>query len=376
MADTHKSPNDTVVVVTGATGYLATHIVHELLAQGYQVRGTVRSVSTVKYEHLNTPEEFCPEMVESGGKLKLYQADLMTPDSFDEAIDGADYVLHTACPCFIDTSKLKKPKEELVQPAVFGVENVIASIEKTDSVKKLVLTSSTSAVYDSIKDHKKNKEPFTEKDWNTKTEWNHNAYFAAKRLQEEKAWELKEKSVKNWDMSALLAGILLGESKHPRPSLGSYGIMTAMLSGIFRYGPNVCAPWTDVDDFARLHILSMQKKESIPRVLCVNATLSLIDIGKVIKKKHKNKFPVTYTSFPKVMYRPFMWKGFQNSKTPFLPVISHQLRNTDKRIKFDTSLIVENFNFKYKNIEDSILEMVDAIIKNNMIPYKRKFVLF
>ena len=42
-----------LVLVTGATGYIAGHCIRELLEHGYRVRGTVRSLSDpTKTEHL------------------------------------------------------------------------------------------------------------------------------------------------------------------------------------------------------------------------------------------------------------------------------------------------------------------------------------
>jgi nucleoside-diphosphate-sugar epimerase len=45
-----SSPTDTLVLVTGANGYVAAHVVRELLEHGYRVRGTVRALS--KAAHL------------------------------------------------------------------------------------------------------------------------------------------------------------------------------------------------------------------------------------------------------------------------------------------------------------------------------------
>eukprot|EP00510_Aplanochytrium_minuta_P001968 CAMPEP_0184017540 /NCGR_PEP_ID=MMETSP0954-20121128/7597_1 /TAXON_ID=627963 /ORGANISM="Aplanochytrium sp, Strain PBS07" /LENGTH=236 /DNA_ID=CAMNT_0026298795 /DNA_START=327 /DNA_END=1034 /DNA_ORIENTATION=+ len=235
-----KSPNETIVTVTGATGYLATHILHFLLAQGYQVRGTVRDPEAVRTEHLNEPEEFCPEMRESGGTLTLYTCDLTIEGSFDEAIAGADYVMHTASPCLLDVSKVRKP-QEIVDTAVAGVTNVIAAVEKTDTVKRVILTSSSTALYHEPRDKKSR--IFDENDWNERSTIHSNVYFKSKVEEEKVAWELKKKATKNWEMSALLGSVLLGPSKHPRPSKGSYGYMTAFLSGIFKYGPNMILGW-------------------------------------------------------------------------------------------------------------------------------------
>lgn len=80
-------------VVTGATGYIATQLVKQLLEKGYNVKGTVRSLSAKeKYEHLEALGSVLP------GHLTLHEADLLKEGSFDEVVKGTDYVFHTASP--------------------------------------------------------------------------------------------------------------------------------------------------------------------------------------------------------------------------------------------------------------------------------------
>ena len=66
------------VLVTGASGFLASHVIHQLLMTGeYHVRGSVRDVSNQKKTaplHALYPEAKHP--------LQLVQADLLEPDSW------------------------------------------------------------------------------------------------------------------------------------------------------------------------------------------------------------------------------------------------------------------------------------------------------
>ena len=67
-----------VVLVTGASGYIATHVIKQLQEAGYKVRGTVRSLTDeAKVKHLN---DLCPD---AAFKLELVEADLTKPDSWD-----------------------------------------------------------------------------------------------------------------------------------------------------------------------------------------------------------------------------------------------------------------------------------------------------
>ena len=77
------------VLVTGATGFVATHIIEQLLRKGYFVRGTVRDAARVPSYLTDLP---------GSERLTLVAADLLEPGSFDAAVQGCDYVIHTASP--------------------------------------------------------------------------------------------------------------------------------------------------------------------------------------------------------------------------------------------------------------------------------------
>lgn len=67
-----------MVLVTGASGFIASHIIKQLQEQGYKVRGTVRSLQDEdKVKRLN---ELCPE---AENKLEIVEADLTKPESWE-----------------------------------------------------------------------------------------------------------------------------------------------------------------------------------------------------------------------------------------------------------------------------------------------------
>src|SRR5580765_4206043 len=129
---------DKPVCVTGASGFIAAHIVRELLERGYRVRGTVRSLRQPgKYT-------FLTQLPGAADRLELVEADLLAPGSYDAAVAGCDVVMHTASPYLID---VKDPQRDLVDPAVKGTLNVLTSA-KAAGVGRVVLTSSMSAISD------------------------------------------------------------------------------------------------------------------------------------------------------------------------------------------------------------------------------------
>ena len=80
-----------VTVVTGASGYIGSHVVANLLARGESVRATVRDVADPeRVAHLeNLP-------IAEGGVLEVGEMDLFNPDSVDAVIAGCSDLIHTA----------------------------------------------------------------------------------------------------------------------------------------------------------------------------------------------------------------------------------------------------------------------------------------
>ena len=128
------------ILVTGATGYVASWIIKLLVDDGYTVHGTVRSLTNKdKIAHLL-------EIDQSGqGNLKLFEADLLDEGSFQEAMQNCELVIHTASPFFIQG--IKNAQDQLITPALEGTRNVLNTVNKSESVKRVVLTSSVVAIY-------------------------------------------------------------------------------------------------------------------------------------------------------------------------------------------------------------------------------------
>jgi uncharacterized protein YbjT (DUF2867 family) len=76
------------VLITGASGYIATHTIDSFLRQGYNVRGTVRSQKSAS-EVLKTHAKY------PGQLTTVIVPDIAAPNAFDEAVRGIDGVSHT-----------------------------------------------------------------------------------------------------------------------------------------------------------------------------------------------------------------------------------------------------------------------------------------
>jgi nucleoside-diphosphate-sugar epimerase len=102
-----------LILVSGASGYLATHIVKLLQEQGYRVRGTVRSLTDAK------KVDPLRKLVKNPNfPLELVEANLLEESSWVDAVKDCKYVIHTASPF---PNSIPRDETELTLPAVNGI---------------------------------------------------------------------------------------------------------------------------------------------------------------------------------------------------------------------------------------------------------------
>ncbi|SCZ90250.1 BZ3500_MvSof-1268-A1-R1_Chr1-3g01869 [Microbotryum saponariae] len=149
--------NGKTVLVTGASGFLASYVIDAFLKAGWNVRGTVRDLS--KGQHLQ-------DRYPSGSPLKLVQVkDLVTGEGLEEAIQACDAIAHVASPYHFN---ITDPKKDLLDPAIEGTLSVLRAA-KAVGVTKIVVTSSFAAVTDFTKGGPWRDYTYTAEDWNPST---------------------------------------------------------------------------------------------------------------------------------------------------------------------------------------------------------------
>ncbi|TPX12421.1 uncharacterized protein E0L32_006833 [Thyridium curvatum] len=129
------------VLLTGGSGFIASHVLDTLLDHGFKVVVTVRS------------EEKGRKLLESlEGPLKQAVSFAVVPDiavehAFDQAIQSDppfDFVVHTASPCH---NNVQDPYRDMLDPAIRGTSGMLMSIkEYSPTVKRVVITSSAAAI--------------------------------------------------------------------------------------------------------------------------------------------------------------------------------------------------------------------------------------
>lgn len=280
------------LLVTGASGYIASWIVKYLLEEGHTVHGTVRNLQNQsKVKHLLELQKAYP------GQLMLFEADLLDRESFREAMKGCSIVMHTASPFVIN--KIKNPQRQLIEPAVKGTANVLSLAGEFPEVKRIVLTSSVAAVHgDAAEILDIPSGVFTEEHWNTSSSLDHNPYQYSKRLAEEKAWEIAN-AQQQWKLVVINPGLVLGPPLSGASDSASLGILSDLVSGKYRTGvPELYFGIVDVRDVARAHISAALNPDAKGRHICVGDVVPLLTMAKILKEEYPS-LPIPGKILPK-----------------------------------------------------------------------------
>jgi nucleoside-diphosphate-sugar epimerase len=126
------------ILVTGGTGFIATHTILQALGENHRVRTTIRSLKREADVRAMLKQGGC----EPGDRLSFFAADLENDAGWAEAIAGCDYVLHLASPF---PANVPKHEDELIVPAREGALRVLRAARDA-RVKRVVLTSSFAAI--------------------------------------------------------------------------------------------------------------------------------------------------------------------------------------------------------------------------------------
>jgi len=227
------------VLLTGISGYIGQYCGAELLNQGFEVVGTVRSLSKAD------ATRSAIAAVAPVEQLAFVEADLLSDDGWDEAMRGCSFVMHVASP-FV----LAEPKDEmeLITPAVEGTRRVIRAALGA-GVRRVVLTSSTVAMVTGKPSGRYGPEAWSD------TSVNIGAYAKSKTLAEQAAWDAVTGS--DMELTVVNPGAVFGPSLGAQVDGQSVALMTDMIGGKMPMIPDVAMGMVDVRDVARLHVAAM-----------------------------------------------------------------------------------------------------------------------
>jgi len=268
-----------IVLVTGGSGFVATHCIDQLLRAGYSVRATVRSLSR-EPEVRATLKSIGAPRVESGlGALSFVTADLSSDAGWAQAASGCRYVLHVASPF---PPHVPKHEDELIIPAREGALRVLRAARDA-GVQRVVMTSSFAAIGYG---HKSRTAAFTEADWTNLAAPGTAAYPKSKTIAERAAWDFIAREGGSLQLSVInptgIFGPVLSADYAP-----SILIVKRLLDGDIPGIPNLSFGVVDVRDVADIHLRAMTHPAANgERFLALSdGESSMLEVAGILKEK-------------------------------------------------------------------------------------------
>lgn len=322
---------NTLILVTGASGFLGQHLLELLIQQPTPIRALYNSTQ---------PTITAPN-------LEWVQCDLLDVYAIEEVMQGVTQVYHCAAIVSFDAKK----KDQLIHDNVAITENIV-NIALEQNIQKLIHVSSIASLGRAELD-----KPIAEDTYWTESKEN-SSYSKSKHYAEMHVWRGIAEGL---NAAILNPGIILGEGNW---NTGSSQLMTNVASGFPYYTEGVNA-WVDVKDVARAMVLLMESDVENERYILSCGNFSYEEIFKTMANALGIKPPHKKASawMSELVWRMDTIKSKLTGKNAL--ITKESARTAQAKCYYDNSKFLKTFeDFTYTSLPDTIKRMAMAFKKD------------
>ncbi|KAH7137619.1 hypothetical protein EDB81DRAFT_900988, partial [Dactylonectria macrodidyma] len=250
------------VLVTGATGFVASQVTKQFLERGYKVRGTVRDLSQASW----LVDDRFKSYVENGSLELVAVPDLGAEGAFDEAVKGVSAIAHIAT-----ISSLDPNPNNVVPQTVAGTVSILEAALAEPSVQEVVYTSTLLTATFPVPGNDIRVERHTWNDAAIEAAWAPPPYEASRSLlsytaskvaAEKELWKFVEENQPHFTVNVVSPASIVGEPLHRKHADSP----VYWVSSLFR-GDKIALEafhasfFVDVKDIAMLHVAAILDPE-------------------------------------------------------------------------------------------------------------------
>ena len=230
------------VLVSGGSGYIAGFLIRQLVAEGWEVHTTVRSLAK---------EASVRELLGvDDSRLRFFAADLNADAGWAEAMAGCGFVAHVASPLPMG---VPKDANELIAPARDGALRALHAAREAGA-RRFVMTSSVAAI---SYGRGRGVHHFTEADWTQLDRPDLSPYIQSKTIAERAARDWVAKEGGGLEFCSINPSVVLGPVWSADCS-ASIAVVKKLLDGSLRATPDFGFGIVDVRDVADLHVRALK----------------------------------------------------------------------------------------------------------------------
>lgn len=337
----------TTVLVTGASGFIAKHVVLQLLQSGYHVRGSVRDLERgEEIRQAVRPHLDDAALADTG--LEFVELDLERDSGWADALTGIDALLHTASPF-----PMVQPdnEEEVIRPAVEGTLRALKAASAA-GVDRVVLTSSSVAILGGTPGNDRDR--YNETDWTDPSAKSATPYARSKTLAERAAWNFIAGEAPQLKLTVINPGLVVGPPLDDRFGT-SIGVVERILKAQDPALPDVGFSAVDVRDIAAMHVRALERPEAVgERIAGVAGFLRFVDMAKALKEAFPDRRIVTFVA-PHFVIR--MIGLFDKSVRTILPDLG-------KRKDVDNAKAKSLLGIQFRDPRESVVESARFLLEN------------
>lgn len=318
-----------LVLLTGASGFVAKHVAARLLTAGWRLRASVRDARRREEIRAALAPHVAAEALEA--RLDFVELDLTRDSGWPAAAAGVDALVHTASPF-----PISQPREEgdILRPAVDGTLRALRAARDA-GVGRVVLTSSVVAIMHC--DLPAGRTAHDERDWTDPDHPRATAYDRSKTLAERAAWDFVQDEAPGMRLTTINPGLVFGPLLDDRHG-SSVALVKRALSGKDPMMPDVAYPIVDVRDVVEMHLRALERPQTAGRRYIASAgVLDFAEMGRILKAAWPDRRIATRTAPNLVMRLVALWDSEVRTIRPSLgwrPRVSAERAEREMEMRF------------------------------------------